>query len=259
MSVILITGGASGLGWAMARNWHAQGHHVVLVDIDEPLLRKREHDLGGRGVTTLMADITVRSDIGRIMETVEQERGQLDVLVNNAGITHRSRACDTAPEVVRKVMAVDWQAPVELTQAALPLLRRSRGQIICMGSMAGWMPVPGRAGYCAAKAALSQYFEVLRMELAAEGIHVLMVYPSFVDTPIEGNALGADGRKARHPRSVIGRITSAQAMAERIDAAWTARRKWLFPDGTAKLGSLLWRIAPATYLRLVSRKFAGEL
>lgn len=89
------------------------------------------------------------------------------------------------PAVFRKVMPVDWQGAVELTMAALPLLKQSRGQIVCIGSMAGWMPVPGRAAYCAAKSALTQFFEVLRLELEADGIHILMVYPSFLDTPIE--------------------------------------------------------------------------
>ncbi|MDX1597481.1 MAG: SDR family NAD(P)-dependent oxidoreductase [Marinobacter sp.] len=259
MKVILITGGASGLGWAMARLWHQQGHYIILADIDKVLLQQREQELPGERLRTILADITRQSDINNLLQYLETDVGRLDLLVNNAGITHRSRACDTDPAVFRKVMAVDWEGPVELTHATLPLLRASQGEIICLGSMAGWMPVPGRAGYCAAKAALSQYFEVLRLELAKDNIHVLMVYPSFVHTPIEQNALGKDGKKASHARSVVGRVISAEQMAEHIDNALRARREWLFPDGVARLGSLLWRLMPTTYLRLVRRKFAGEL
>ena len=185
--------------------------------------------------------------------------GRLDLLVNNAGITHRSPAASTHPGVFRKVMAVDWQGPVELTLTALPLLRASRGQIICIGSMAGWMPVPGRAAYCAAKSALTQFFEVLRLELEADGIHILMAYPSFLDTPIEQHALGKDGKTARHPRSMIGDMKSADWMAVLIDQGLQQRKRWLLPEPVSRVGSLLWRIAPSLYLRQVRKRFAGEL
>jgi short-subunit dehydrogenase len=161
--------------------------------------------------------------------------------------------------VFRKVMAVDWQAPVELTQLALPLLEDSGGSIIAIGSMAGWMPVPGRAGYCAAKGALTQFFEVLRLELEPRGVHVLMVYPSFLDTPIEHNALGADGNTARHARSTIGGMASADDMARMIDRSLSRRKRWLLPEPVSRFGSLLWRIAPALYLRAVRKKFADDL
>jgi short-subunit dehydrogenase len=125
--------------------------------------------------------------------------------------------------------------------------------------MAGWMPVPGRAAYCAAKSALTQFFEVLRLELEADGIHVLMVYASFIDTPIEQHALGKDGGIARHPRSMIGGMKSADKMAADIDAALQARRRWLMGESIARFGSLLWRLAPALFLRSVRKRFAGEL
>lgn len=86
-----------------------------------------------------------------------------------------------------------------------------------------------------------------------------MVYPSFLDTPIEQNALGADGNRARHARSTIGRMTSADDMARMIDQALTRRKRWLLPEPVSRFGSLLWRIAPALYLRAVRRKFAADL
>ena len=126
-------------------------------------------------------------------------------LVTGAGSGLGLATCQALVAAGAKVMAVDYQAPVEWTLALLPLLKKSRGQIVNISSMAGWMPVLGRAGYCAAKAALHQYFEVLRAELQDQGVAVLMVYPSFLDTPIEQNALGADGNKTPRARSTIGR------------------------------------------------------
>jgi NAD(P)-dependent dehydrogenase (short-subunit alcohol dehydrogenase family) len=264
MRVTLITGAASGLGWTMARHWAAAGDALVLADIDAAALDARAHELAASGVgadriATVAGDLTQAEIIARVVATARERFGRLDLLVNNAGITHRSPAHRTDPAVFRRVMAVDWQAPVELTLAALPLLRAARGAIVTIGSMAGWMPVPGRAGYGAAKAALTQWFEVLRLELEADGVHLLMVYPSFLDTPIERHALGADGAPAAHARSTVGRVRSAEATVLAIDRALQRRARWLAPDPLARFGALLWRIAPGWYLKSVRRRFGGEL
>ena len=262
MTRVLITGAASGLGWALAQRFFAAGAHVVLVDIDaERLARRAEHlaKSAPERVSHHALDLTDGNAVAQLVATIETDTGGLDVLVNNAGITHRSLACHTDAAVLRRVMAVDWQAPVELTLALMPLLRVSRGQIINIGSMAGWMPVLGRAGYCSAKAALGQFFETLRGEIAADGIHILMVYPSFLDTPIETNALGGDGRPAAHKRSTVGSIRTADWMAERIIAAARRRDRRLFPDRLTWFSSLLWRLAPDVYQRLMVRKLGSEL
>lgn len=264
MRVTLITGAASGLGWAMARHWAAAGDALLLADIDADGLARRAAALAEAGVArariaTVAGDLTQPPLIAQLVDTARARFGRLDLLVNNAGITHRSPAHRTDPAVMRRVMAVDWQAPLELTLAALPLLRDARGAIVTIGSMAGWMPVPGRAAYGAAKAALTQWFEVLRLELEADGVHLLMVYPSFLDTPIEQHALGADGAPAAHARSTVGRIRSAEDTVRAIDRALARGARWLAPDPLARLGALLWRIAPAWYLASVRRRFGGEL
>ena len=259
MRVVLITGAASGLGWQLARACHARGDALLLTDIDASGLAARADELGSERVLALAGDITDPELHARLLDGCRQRFGRLDVLINNAGITHRSPTLRTDPAVFRKVMAVDYHAPLELTLAALPLLRESHGQVIAIGSMAGWMPVLGRAGYCAAKSALGQAFEVLRAEIARDGIGLLMVYPSFLDTPIDRNALGGDGKPAGHARSTIGKIRSADWMASLILDALQQRRERLFPDRGSWLASLLWRLAPALYHRKMSQRFAGEM
>ncbi|WP_288364274.1 SDR family NAD(P)-dependent oxidoreductase, partial [uncultured Spongiibacter sp.] len=209
-------------------------------------------------VHTVVADLADAAAIDAVAQAITAS-GRLDILVNNAGITHRSLAGHTDPAVFRKVMAIDWQAPVSLSMALLPLLRRSRGSIINIGSMAGWMPVLGRAAYCSAKSALSQFFEVLRGEEQDNGVHVLMVYPAFVNTNIEQNALGADGNAARHARSTLGGIGEPEPLAAAILQAAERRKPHLFPHRGIWLASLLWRVAPTTFHRLMRRKFAVEL
>jgi len=262
MKTVLITGAASGLGWALSRQAFALGHRVILVDMNAALLASRADTLAGEDparVTFRDLDVTDGDAVQALVHWVRDNELSLDVLVNNAGITHRSLAEKTRMAVFRKVMAVDWQAPVELAVGFLPLLKKSRGGIINIGSMAGWMPVLGRAGYCSAKSALSQFFEVLRGEVARDGVHILMAYPSFLDTPIETNALGHDGRPASHKRSMVGDMRSPEWMAELVFEAYAKKKKRLFPDRFTWFASLLWRLLPDLYQRMMQRKFASEL
>lgn len=259
MKVVLITGAASGLGWELARACHARGHALLLTDINAASLAERVDQLGGEQLLGIAGDITDPDIHSQLLQACSDKFGRLDLLINNAGITHRSPTIKTQPAVFRKVMAVDYHAPLELTLSALPLLRQSAGQVAAIGSMAGWMPVLGRAGYCAAKSALSQSFEVLRAEIAKDGIGMLMVYPSFLDTPIDRNALGADGKLAGHARSTIGQIRGADWMAEQILRAAEQHRERLFPDRGSWLASLLWRVAPAFYYKKMSQRFADEM
>ena len=257
--VLLITGAASGLGWALGRLAHARGDLVVLADRDAATLASRAETLSTDRAAFVVGDVTRAADREAMLAAAVARFGGLDVLVNNAGITHRSPARLTDPEVIRRVMEVDYHAPVALTHAALPLLRARRGSVVAIASMAAWMPVPGRAGYGAAKAALTQYFEVLRLELAREGMHVLLAHPSFLDTPIEQHALGADGGPTAHARSTVGAVRSPEREAARILAALDARRPTVRTDPLPAFAALLWRLAPGWYRRIIASRFAGEL
>ncbi|MDX1587309.1 MAG: SDR family NAD(P)-dependent oxidoreductase [Oleiphilaceae bacterium] len=265
MSCVLITGAAGGLGWALAQAFYHRGHSLLLTDLQQEDLSARAGTLNKapahpqQRVLTLAGDITHEDHQQSLLAMAREELGGVSLLVNNAGITHRSLARQTDPAVLAKVMAVDWQAPLTLALGALPQLQQHRGGMITIGSMAGWMPVLGRTGYCAAKAALAQSFEVLRCEQMHHGVRLLMVYPSFIATPIEQNALGGDGRPARHPRSVAGRVQSAEWMAQRIVTAWDKGHKRVYSDRFSRLASLLWRLAPDLYQRLMMRQFAVEL
>lgn len=258
--VACVTGAAGGLGWALVRALHARGDAVVLADRDAAALSARMATLADPARALAVAgDLTDPTARAALVAAIAGRFGRLDVLVHNAGITHRSPAKRTDPAVIRRVMEVNYHAPVALTALALPLLRASRGSLVGIGSMAGWMPVPGRAGYGASKAALTQFLEVLRQELVADGVHVLMAYPSFLDTPIERNALGADGGAAPHARSTVGRIRSAEWQAARIVAALEARRAEVPREWLPAFGAWLWATWPALHRRLMARRFAGEL
>ena len=258
--VILITGAASGLGWSLTQGYHAMGYAIVMVDIQAKLLAERVMILNDpESIFSLVVDITDTHAIHELANQVQQKFGRLDVLINNAGITHRSLVEKTDPQVFKKVMAVDYQGPVELTLAVFELLKKSQGTIINISSMAGWMPVLGRAGYCAAKSALHQFFEVMRCEVRQHKVNILMVYPSFLDTPIETNALGHDGQKATHKRSMVGGMGSADDVTNYIIKAHKNGKERLFPDKFTWFASVLYKIIPTVFLKSMTKKFASEL
>jgi len=258
--VVLITGAASGLGWALTQLYVAQGHKVFMTDVQQALLIERAQMLHNpEQVQIMVADVTDSVAIKHMVDQIQESYGRLDVLINNAGITHRSLIEKTDPNVFKKVMAVDYQGPVELALAVLPLLKASKGLIINVSSMAGWMPVLGRAGYCAAKSALHQFFEVMRCEIKQYGVRILMVYPSFLDTPIEVNALGHDGQKATHARSMVGGLGSAEDVAMDILKAHKKGKERLFPNKFTWFASLLYKLVPNAFLNGMSKKFASEL
>ncbi|WP_299593439.1 SDR family oxidoreductase [uncultured Microbulbifer sp.] len=262
----VVTGAAGGLGWALVQalvKAHAHGGPVrfALVDVNEGALAAKCRELEAQDIDADMfaADLSCERSVEELCTRVRAQYPAIDLLVNNAGITHRSLACQTSNTVIRRVMAVDYHAPVELAQGLLAPLRSAGGCVINISSMAGWMPVLGRAGYCAAKSALHQYFETFREEVREEGVRVLMVYPSFVATNIDANALSGDGGRAQHAQSTIGPIRSADWMAEKIVAAEAAGKERLFPRDKSLLGAYLYKLAPRLFLRQMVKNFQVEL
>ncbi|MBY6189067.1 SDR family NAD(P)-dependent oxidoreductase [Microbulbifer agarilyticus] len=265
--VAVVTGAAGGLGWAMVQELaqRAQAASValrlVLVDVNENALRQRAAELTQPlvSIDVHVADLSAEASIAQLCEKLRDAYPQVDLLINNAGITHRSLSAQTSNAVIRRVMAVDYHAPVELAQGLLAPLTAAGGCVVNISSMAGWMPVLGRAGYCAAKSALHQYFETFREEMREDGVSVLMVYPSFVATNIDANALSGDGGRAQHAQSTVGQVRSADWMAGRILDALAAGKERLFPRDKSLFGAYLYKLAPRLFLRQMVKNFRVEL
>jgi short-subunit dehydrogenase len=190
---------------------------------------------------------------------VAREFGRLDLLVNNAGISHRSAFAATDPAVLRRVMEVNFFGAVHATRAALPHLQRSRGLVIAISSVAGFSPLIARTGYAASKHAMHGFFESLRTEVADDGIDVMMVCPAFVATGIDVHALGADGGPAGHAQLIVGRRLTPQAVADRIHDGAARGKRLLLIGRTARQAWWLSRLAPSLYARLMARRLRGEM
>jgi NAD(P)-dependent dehydrogenase (short-subunit alcohol dehydrogenase family) len=258
---VLVTGAAGGLGRALALGFAAAGARIVALDRDSAGLEtlRAQLERESRPCLALTCDVTDADACERAVAAGVARFGGLDVLVNNAGLSHRSAFAHTGLDVIRRVMEVNFFGAVNCTRAALPGLVAARGLVIAISSVAGYTPLIARTGYAASKHAMHGFFESLRTELAPQGVAVMMVCPSFVATRIDRNALGGDGGPVRHAQVTVGRPLTAEAAAGRIVAAAARRPRMLFIGRTARQAWWLSRIAPAVYERVMSRRLRGEL
>ena len=259
--VVIITGGASGIGRALARRFARGGARLGLLDMDGEALRREADHLASNGTEVVPAacDVSERRSCQSGIGAVLDRFGRIDVLVNNAGITARARFADTRAEVFERVMAVNFFGALYCTQAALPSLRAARGLIVVVESLAGVSPLLGRSAYCASKHALHGLFTTLRAESRSDGIQVMIACPGFVQTNLQQRALGGDGRVTARPQSRVGRQTSAAAVADTLYRAALRRRPLVVLTPVGRIAYWVSRLMPLTYERLMARQFAVEL
>ncbi|MDP1633290.1 MAG: SDR family oxidoreductase, partial [Gallionellaceae bacterium] len=213
----------------------------------------------GAAFVPAACDVTRETDCTSALAVARQAFGGVDVLVNNAGISHRSAFARTEPEVIRRVMEVNFFGALYCTHAAFADLVARRGMVIAVSSVAGFAPLIARTGYAASKHALHGFFDSLRAEVEPSGVKVLLVCPSFIQTGIEKNALAGDGGPARHPQSIVGSRATPEAMAERIFQAASREQRLLLPDRVSRLSWWVSRLAPRFYERLMVRKLGKEM
>jgi len=254
---VVITGGAGGLGAAFARRFDAAGARVALLDLDGEAAQARAASLGQ--ALGLACDVTDPAACQGAMEQVIQRLGGVDLLVNNAGVTHRSAFAATRPEVFAKVMGVNYFGSLHCTLAALPSLLARRGQIAVISSVAGVAPLYGRSGYAAAKHALHGLFDTLRAELAASGVSVTILCPGFTGTGIAKAALDGDGSLTTHRQSTVGRIATPEEVAEALYRAVAKEKRLVVLSLIGKLTYFINKLCPALYQKLMLRSLKSEL
>ena len=257
--VVWITGASSGLGEALAYAYARQGARLILsARRSEELHRVCQACAQPGKHLVLPLDLTRGATFAAAAEAALAHGGQVDLLINNGGISQRGLATTTTAQVEREIMETDYFGPVALTKAILPAMcSRRTGRIAVISSVMGYVGTPMRSSYAAAKHALHGYFDSLRAEIWREGVGVTLVCPGYVDTAISANALAADGSRPGSSRPRRRGLAADRAASIILRAIAQGRDEIAF-GGREVWGIRLQRFCPRVLARLVRQMDFGQ-
>lgn len=251
--VVIITGGTSGIGKALALEFGSKGSKVVITGRNQDVVTETVRSLKGAGIDTLgvQADVTVPEDNQRMVGETLAAYGRIDVLINNAGISMRALFEEVDPAVIRKVMDVNFFGAVYATRYCLGEIIRNKGSVVGISSIAGFRGLPARTGYSASKFALNGFLESLRTELLHSGVHVLTACPGFTASNIRKRSLTVDGSAQGESPREEEKIMTAEECAAHIYRATVRRKRTLVLTLQGKLAVFLNKWWPSLADRLV--------
>ena len=235
--VVVITGGSSGIGKALALEFGKHGSKVLITGRNKETLDQAVQEIKNSGVNIVgfQADVSIESDNEKMASFALQHFGKIDVLINNAGISMRALFEDVDMSVVEKVMKTNFYGVMYATKYCLPSIIENRGSIVGISSVAGYRGLPGRTGYSASKFALNGFLEVLRTELYKKHVNVLTACPGYTSSNIRKRSLTKDGSiQGESPRNENS-MMSANECAHHIYKATVKRRKILILTVQGKL------------------------
>jgi len=252
--VVWITGASSGIGKACAEICSRQGAKVILSARKEEKLKAVADQLPGESFILPMDVAETQHTSSKTQEAI-QHFGQVDVLINNAGISQRGYVKDTELEVDRRLFEVNFFGNIAVTKALLPhLMERGNGNIAVISSIAGKLATAGRSTYAASKHALHGYYDALRAEVTDEGIGVHLICPGYVKTDISINALNSDGSThgVMDPNQEAG--ISAEDCASAIISAISCGKKELHIGKMEKVAVQIRKVSPSWYHNFILKK-----
>lgn len=259
-SVVLITGGTSGIGRACALEFGRTGARIVITGRDEARLADTASKLVAAGIEhrTVQGDVGVLTDATRAVTDTISAFGRLDVLINNAGLSMRAKFADVDVKVLEQLMQTNFFGTVYTTKAALPYLLANKGTIVGVSSIAGYRGLPGRTGYSASKFAMNGFLEALRTELLPQGINVLTAAPGFTASNIRHTALLANGQHQNDTPRNEGKMMTSEEVAQHLRRAVEKRQRDFVLTGEGKLVVFLNKWLPGLVDKLVLNNFRKE-
>jgi short-subunit dehydrogenase len=236
--VVMITGASSGIGEGLAGELARRGAAVGVVARRAERLSEVVSKIaanGGKGLA-LQSDVNKAEELRQQADRLRSEFGPIDVLIANAGIGTISPALDLRTEDVAEVFKINVLGSVNSVAAVLPeMLKRGQGQLVAISSLSAYRGLPKSAAYCASKAAVSSFFESLRIDLRNSGVDVTIIHPGFIKTPLTA------GRRAKMPYL----MELDDAVKQIIWAIEKRKKSYAFP----------WRLASFVRLGMVMPNF----
>lgn len=254
--VIWITGASSGIGEEMAYQLAQKGAKLILSSRREKELERVKAACSGTSASDihiLPLDLSDDSSLEAKANKAIAYYGYIDILINNGGISQRALVEDTSMDVYRKIMEVDYFAPIQLSKLVLPgMLKRNFGQHVVITSATGIISTPKRSAYAAAKHALHGFYDALHAEVYDRNIRVTLICPGFIRTNVSYNALTGDGVATQKHDDDISKGLTPQAAVKKIIKAIEVRKEEVYFGGFKEmLGIRLKRFAPGLFAKAV--------
>jgi len=253
--VIWITGASSGIGEALAYEWSKLGARLILsARRENELERVKAACAHSERCTVTPLDLSQQEEIEAVADSMLQQFGCIDILVNNGGISQRSMVVETDVAVDRRIMEVDYFSGVILTKKLLPaMVAKGSGHIIAISSIVGKFGFPMRSAYSAAKHAMHGFYESLWAELHTQGIRVTVACPGRILTNISLHALTKDGTAHGEMDHAQANGIKAETCARKIIKAVRKNKKEIYIGKIDLLMIYFKRYVPCLYYRLVSK------
>lgn len=259
--VVIVTGASSGIGKALVYELAHQGAKLAIASRNIEELLNIEQDLKKQGAEILpvRTDVTKELACKELIEQTYAYFGRIDVLINNAGISMRALLEDLETSVLHKVMDVNFWGTVYCTKYALPYLLQSKGSLVGIISIAGFIGLPGRTGYAASKFAVRGFLNTVRIENRKKGLHVLVAAPGFTASNIRKTALNANGRQqGESPRNEGNMMTAEQCSAIIVKGIRKRKREIIMTFVEGKLAVFLSKWWPTLVDKLSYSHMAKE-
>jgi len=228
----LVTGASGGIGRAVALELGKAGANVLLMARREDALEATRAAASQPDLSRIFAgDVTRPEHCAGAIDACVREFSGLDGLIQNAGVSQRSLAEETDPEVYRRLMDVNFMSMVNFYRPAIAELKKTRGHLVGVSSVQGIFSTQMRSGYAAAKHALQGFLDSVRIELRDAGVHVMTVSPGFVQTDISKNALGAGGQTHGKVDAATAAGLAPEHVARAILNGLRKRKRDVIPAG----------------------------
>ncbi|MEN8119231.1 MAG: SDR family oxidoreductase [Bacteroidota bacterium] len=253
--VVWITGASSGIGEALVYAFDNKGANIIIsARRENELVRVKNNCENSNNIIVQPLDLENHDSIEDITQSVITKVGEIDILINNGGISQRSLAKDTSMDVDKKIMNVNYFGTIALTKAVLPdMLRNKTGHIVVISSVTGKIGVPLRSAYAASKHALHGFFDTLRAETHNENIYVSIICPGFIRTNVSLNALNADGKAQNIMDEATNQGMEPNVLAEKIIKTIEKKKEEVVFAGKESLGIYLKRFWPGLFSKMIKK------
>lgn len=259
--VVIVTGASSGIGKALVYELARQGAKIAMAArrIEELLAIEEDLKPTGASVLSIRTDVTKEQACKELIEQTYVKFGRIDALINNAGISMRALLDDLDTSVLHKVMDVNFWGTVYCTKYALPYLQQSKGSLVGVISIAGFIGLPGRTGYAASKFAVRGFLNTVRIENRKKNLHVLIAAPGFTASNIRKTALDAGGhQQGESPRNERNMMTAEECARIIIKGMRKRKREVIMTFTEGKLAVFLSKWMPGLVDKLSYSHMAKE-